>query len=207
MQATSCKATLICEHSCRNVGNVFFCIVYGSQSEGRSVNVWVIRMNQSLLRLHYAWVSRCYRFDKSKNIPFVVVRNVLGLTPTSAASMKLCHWSSLNLNWLVLCFLWSCYSNFLLFVSILLVMHNSSTLHFCQSCCVCFSSGILTYKARKTYAFHTVVMDEIQHTLVRCPLRGQSSGNVGTKLERACRTCPGRGKYLSRPKFLPRFDH
>ena len=34
-------------------------------------------------------------------------------------------------------------------------------------------------------------MDEIQHTLVRCPLRGQSNGNVGAKLERACRTCTG----------------
>jgi len=39
-------------------------------------------------------------------------------------------------------------------------------------------------------------MDEIQHTLVRCPLRGQSNGKVGAKLERACRTCPGRGKSL-----------
>jgi len=37
-------------------------------------------------------------------------------------------------------------------------------------------------------------MDEIQHTLVRCPLCGQSNGNVGAKLERVCRTCPGRGK-------------
>ena len=29
------------------------------------------------------------------------------------------------------------------------------------------------------------------NTLVRCPLRGQSNGNVGAKLERACRTGPG----------------
>ena len=39
-------------------------------------------------------------------------------------------------------------------------------------------------------------MDEIQHTLVRCPLRGQSNGNVGAKSERAYRTCPGRCKSL-----------
>jgi len=37
-------------------------------------------------------------------------------------------------------------------------------------------------------------MDEIQHTFVRCPLRGQSNGNVGSKLERGCRTCPGPGR-------------
>jgi len=34
-------------------------------------------------------------------------------------------------------------------------------------------------------------MDEIQHALVRCLLRGQSNGKVGAKLERACRSCPG----------------
>ena len=43
-------------------------------------------------------------------------------------SMKLCRWSSSDLNRLFLCFLWSCCSNFLLYISILLVMHNSSFL-------------------------------------------------------------------------------
>ena len=60
-------------------------------------------------------------------------------------------------------------------------------------------------------------MDEIQHALVRCPLRGQSNGNVGAKLERACRTCPGpapaeTNPYTwpgprTRPNILPRSDH
>jgi len=68
MQARSCKVNLWADSSCRNAGNVFFCIVYVSQSEPRSVNVWMMWMNQSLLRLCYAWVSKCYRFDKSKNI-------------------------------------------------------------------------------------------------------------------------------------------
>jgi len=34
------------------------------------------------------------------------------------------------------------------------------------------------------------------NTLVRYPLRGQSNGNVGAKLERACRTGPGQKSCL-----------
>jgi len=140
--------------------------------------------------------------------------------------MKLCRWSSLDLNSLFLWFLWSCYSNFLLFVSILLVMRNSSflpellrmfgwhtyilvayLLHSCQSCCVCLG-GILTLW------WHTYIKSTENSCIPYCCYGWNTTHTCSLstpwarqqKCWRKVRTCM---QSLPRPwsKILPRSDH
>jgi len=98
---------------------------------------------------------------------------------------------------LFLCFLWSCYSNFLLFVSILLVMRNSS-----------FLSELL----RLFLWWHTYIKSTENSCIPYCYYGWNTTHTCSLstpwakqrKCRRRVRTCM---QNLPRPKILPRFDH